>query len=147
MTYSGPTLGATVPRRSSIRDRATDFPRNSILTGLLVVRGAQVFMSSREVRSLMEELASAETGRRFPVKYQVANDEGLALLMRLAAAREGLGTLLRKKLENSAEFEEDFEDFAARRLGIDTPPPLHEQHQAAARTLLTEFGFRADRFA
>ena len=59
----------------------------------------------------------------------------------------GLGTLLRKKLENSAEFEEDFEDFAARRLGIDTPPPLHEQHQAAARTLLTEFGFRADRFA
>ena len=95
------------------------------------------------MRSLMEELASAETGLRFPVKYQVANDEGLALLMRLAAAREGLGTLSRKKLENSSEFE----DFAARRLGIDTPPPLHEQHQAAAWTLLTEFGFRADQFA
>ena len=56
---------------------------------------AQAGRNSREVRSLVEELASAETGHRFPVKYQVANDEGLALLMRLAAAREGLGTLFR----------------------------------------------------
>ena len=31
----------------------------------------------------------------------------------------GLGTLLRKKLENSAEFEEDFEDFAARPGALD----------------------------
>ena len=93
----------------------------------------------------MEELASAETGHRFPVKYQIANDEGLARLMCQAAAREGLGTLLCKKLEHSAEFEEDFEDFAARCPGIDTSPP-HAQHQAAVRTLLTAFGFRADRF-
>ena len=99
-------------------------------------------MNSREVRSLMEELASAETGRRFPVKYHVANDERLALLMRLAAAREGLGTLLRKKLENSAEFEEDFEDFAARRLGKNQQPYELRQQVLSVGLVRPDSNFR-----
>ena len=125
----------------AVRDGATRFPRNSILTGLLVIRGEQVFLNSAEMQSLMRELALTEAGRDIYVKYQVANDEGLSLLTCAAAAHGGLGTLLRKKLKNPAESEEDFEEFARRRLrGHRTPMLLGEQHLAAVRSLLTTFG-------
>lgn len=131
----------------AIRDRATRFPKNAILTGLLVVRGEQVFLNSREVRSLIEELAAAEVECRFPVKYQVLNDEGLTVLGRIAAAEGGLGKTVRKKLDSPTDLQKDFEDFAAQRLSADSPPPpLHEQHRAGVRALLTEFGVPADRF-
>ena len=131
----------------AIRAGATGFPRRSLLSGLLVVRGEQVFLNSREMRSLMEELAMAVAGRGVFVKYQVTNDEGLDLLTVAAAAQGGLGTLLRDKLKNPVEFGQDFEDFAARRLGDGGPPlPLHEEYRAMVRTLLTELGVPPDQF-
>ncbi len=75
----------------AIRERATDFPKNSVLTGLLVVRGEQAYMNSLEVRSIVEDVAAAEAKRDIFLKYQLVNDEGLALLGGLASARGGLG--------------------------------------------------------
>ena len=143
----GKGLAQLAESARAIRDRATSFPKNSILTGLLVVRGEQVFLNSREVRSLIQELAEGETGRRIPVKYQVLNDEGLTLLGQVAAAHGGLGKIVREKLDDSAECQKDFEDFAAQRLGAGSSPlPLREQYRAEVRTLRTEFGIPADRF-
>ena len=74
----------------AIREGATDIPKSSILTGLLVVRGEQVFLNSTEMRLLMEELASVHADGPVFVKYQVANDEGLSMLATVAAERGGL---------------------------------------------------------
>ena len=143
----GKGLAQLAESARAIRDKATGFAKNSILTGLLVVRGEQVFLNSPEVRSLIEDLAAAEVECRFPVKYQVLNDEGLTVLGRIGAAEGGLGKTVRKKLDNSTDLQKDFEDFADQRLSADSPPPpLYEQHRAEVRTLLTEFGVSADRF-
>ena len=129
----------------AIRDRVTPFPKNAILTGLLVVAGEQVFMNSQPMRSLLEDLAAVEAGRGVFIKYQIVNDGGLDLLTRAAAAGRGLGALLREKSANPAECQEDFEDFATRRLGDDSPPVLGHEHRAALRGLLVKFGFPEDR--
>ena len=132
----------------AIRDKATGLAKNSILTGLLVVRGEQVFLNSREMRSLIEDLAAAEVECPFPVKYQVLNDEGLTVLGCIAAAEGGLGRTVRKKLDNSTDLQKDFEDFAVQHLNADSPaPPLSKQQLTEVRTLLTEFGvFKDDPF-
>ena len=132
----------------AIRERATDFPKNSVLTGLLVVRGEQAYMNSLEVRSIVEDVAAAEAKRDIFLKYQLVNDEGLALLGGLASARGGLGTLLREKLDSAVEAQADFEDFASPRLSAEnTPLPLHERYRAAFRSLLMDFGVPAGQFA
>ncbi|MCY4639600.1 MAG: hypothetical protein OXC94_04590 [Chloroflexi bacterium] len=147
--FAGKGLGKGLAQISesarAIREGATDIPRNSILTGLLVVRGEQVFLNSTEMRILMEELASEHADRPVFVKYQVANDEGLSMLATAAAERGGLGTLLRDKVKNPVEFEEDFEEFASRRLdGDGSPPPLHDEFHGAVRTLLVTLGVPPD---
>lgn len=105
----------------AIRGGVPSLAKNSVLTGLLVVRGEQVLLNSQEVRSLIEELAAAEVECRFPVKYQVLNDEGLIVLGRIAAAEGGLGKAVRKKLDDSTDLQKDFEDFAAERLNAESP--------------------------
>lgn len=143
----GKGLAQLAESARAIRDKATDFPKNSVLTGLLVVRGEQVLLNSLEVRSLIEDLAAAEVECRFPVKYQVMNDEGLTVLGRIAAAEGGLGKTVRKKLDDPTDLQMDFEDFATQRLSAGSPPPpLHEHQRAEVRMLLTEFGVPADRF-
>ena len=143
----GKGLAQIAESARAIRDRATGFAKNSILTGLLVVRGEQVFLNSREVRSLIEDLAAAEVECPFPVKYQVLNDEGLTVLGCIVAAEGGLGRTVRKKLDNSADLQKDFEDFAVQRVNADSPaPPLSEQQLTEVRTLLTEFGVSEDPF-
>ena len=129
----------------AIRERTTDFAKNSILTGLLVVRGDQVFMNSSQVRSLIDDPSDAATKRRRFLKHQIVNDEGLARLVDLAAVRGGLGVVLRKKLASVVDAQADIEDYAWPLLrGDHVPPPLHEQYRAAFVSLLTDFGIPVD---
>ena len=128
----------------AIRERVTPFAKNSILTGLVVVRGEQVFMNSLRLRSIIEELAVKETGRHIPLKYQVVNDDGLSLLARLAAARGGLGRILREKLGAPGELQADFEDWISQRRTPEMPPlSLHKQQRAGLKALIVEMQARS----
>lgn len=129
----------------AIRDRRTTFARNSILTGLLVIRGEQVWMNTPEIRRMLEELVREETGNNIFVKYQIVNDQGFDLLTRYCAGNRGLGKFLQDKCSHTGTQHEDFEDAVGRVFGAGASSSLLAKEQREDhRKMLLEYGVVLD---